>query len=147
MATINVDLLRMTLQRIVEKPWTWEQDQWAIKYDECQAERRAARYNVPVKECGSAYCLAGQVAALMGRLKIVNDDHNRYGALYAMDDGSDIGMYAQDQLGLSAEQADDLFDADNTLYDLWHFARTYTGGEIEIPESVEPNEMSRFNDE
>jgi len=138
---VNVDLLRKTLERIVEKPWTWEQDQWAIKYNKESAERRAARYNAPVTECGSAYCLAGQVAALKGRLKIIGDPSC---PIYAMDDGSDIGMYAQGELELSGEQADELFDADNALYDLWHLARNYSGGAIEVPESVEPTDNGRF---
>ncbi len=138
--TINVPLLRKVLELITAQPWTWNQETWACVNKPEQAEERAEEYGVSTKECGSAFCLAGHVAHLAGRLmKVSRFDYVTaiYAAEYVMDDGSAIGTYAERELGLTLEQADALFEAGNSLFSLWKLASEYTNGEIQIPADVE----------
>lgn len=128
--TINVDLLRQTLEYITAHPEEWDQEQWAIK-----------------DSCGTAYCAAGTTVVLHDGKDAINWDsaHRRnYGSRLSTDeairpDGEWIGIRdrAQELLGLNHFQADRLFDASNTLYDLWAIAESMTDGVIEIPQKIE----------
>jgi hypothetical protein len=58
--------------------------------------------------CGSAYCFAGYVGQL---------EDARYARTDEVD-GIHVGQFAQEQLGITEDQAEALFQADNTAYDI-----------------------------
>ena len=58
--------------------------------------------------CGTAYCFAGYVGQL---------EDGRYARTDEVD-GIHVGQFAQEQLGLTEDQAEALFSADNTAEDI-----------------------------
>lgn len=124
--TINVPLLRKTLEHITAHPDEWDQDIWAER-----------------TPCGTVACLAGTAVLLQGfELDFYESECDcgcREGttASYVISDPPQtIQEVARTTLGLTEDQADDLFESDNTLRDLWAYANSFTNGEIEIPENV-----------
>jgi hypothetical protein len=124
---INVALLRRTLQWVQEHPEHWNQRRWAVE-----------------SRCGTAFCFAGAALFLTEAQFTFGDAVNTgTGASYAdfvlmsslppdVQEGCDsvgssaaeeddrvwISEAARELLGLSYEQANDLFDAYNSLGDL-----------------------------
>jgi hypothetical protein len=58
--------------------------------------------------CGTAYCFAGYVGQL---------EDGRYATRDEVD-GIHVGLFAQEQLGITDDQAEALFSADNTAHDI-----------------------------
>lgn len=128
---INVANLRKTLEHITAHPEEWVQEEWGIQ-----------------RSCGTAYCVAGTAIAHLTThrihwvpMRVDGAQVSRLGDVTV--NGIVIGVVAaaRDVLGLDARQAEVLFNASNTLGDLWHFAHRWTRGEIEIPAGM----TSRFN--
>jgi hypothetical protein len=96
----NLPLLRKVLDHIDAHPEEWEQGSWAIQ---------SSRYS-----CGTAYCLAGHVAVMTGHEPAW--DSIAQGEFYADHTTADacIGDVAQAELGITTEEADALFQADNS---------------------------------
>lgn len=125
MFDVNVPLLRKTLEHITAHPEEWDQASWAQRD--------------PV--CGTKFCLAGTAVALQGHEFVWNE----YECECCQNIATKItgGLYIEEQaaadLGLSSTQADRLFNAGNSLNDLWDIAASITDGRIEKPiDLVEP---------
>jgi hypothetical protein len=118
MPDINVPLLRKSLEHITAHPEEWDQKVWAKRTD-----------------CGTACCLAGTALAIQGY-----EFEWSFGAFsreaFATADGENIGDTAQEELGLTDDEADALFSETNSLSRLWALANDYTDGEIKIPENL-----------
>ena len=118
--TFNTELAERVLTRIKDKPETWDQSAWAITSD----------------VCGTAYCFAGHALAELG-YKMICDASAPDGQLYASDavapNGRQVSIeeMARKKLGLTWDQASQLFNGDNSLDDLEkmvkHYANTQDG--------------------
>jgi hypothetical protein len=120
--SINVPLLRKTLEYITEHPEEHDQEMWGLK-----------------TRCGTTYCLAGHAVQLAGHEiawppPCCPECDGREKAAYLCADGRDIAEVAREELGLARDQAWCLFNSGKTLFGLWFMAREFTNGEIEIPE-------------
>lgn len=110
--TINVPLLRKTMEHIEAHPEEWEQGRW---------RRRVQRPTF----CGTAYCFAGTAAKLNGA-EWRNppppegaDDYGCQNHMIVTPDGvRPVDVYARKILGLDSAQAFRLFEEFNTLDDL-----------------------------
>jgi hypothetical protein len=88
----------------------WEQSSWMITAPErklyavyvTKAEREAWL------KCGTAYCVAGYVASLDGPVSRTPE-----GVVIAHD-GTQVSEYAQQVLGLTGYEAEELFEGDNS---------------------------------
>jgi hypothetical protein len=109
--TPNLPLLRRVLDHIDAYPELWKQRRWRHE-----------------TQCGTAYCFAGWAAQLDGaewldscRLKTRADDpaEHVYRASHA---GVIVQRRAQRVLGLTYEEADELFDEDNARADVQRIA-------------------------
>ena len=67
--------------------------------------------------CGSAYCFAGYVGQL---------EDARYAKTDEVD-GVHVGQFAQEQLGITEDQAEALFSADNTAADIRAICESIVG--------------------
>lgn len=118
----NVALLRQTLDYIEDHPLDWDQARW---------------------HCGTVCCFAGRAALLNGAewAQIHGMSATRSVAVVARDDDpaghvreSDgcrfvhVEVRAARVLGLTLEQAQDLFDPANSLDDLRELVKILTGG-------------------
>jgi len=113
---INVALLRKTLEHVTAHPEEWDQGRW-------------------LSDCGTRGCMAGHACLLSGA-RVVSAT-----AYEVQIPGSTVShsvpYAARRLLGLTLKQANALFEANNTLADLWHHASRFTDGEIEIPPQLE----------
>jgi hypothetical protein len=143
---VNVPRLRDALDYIVEHPDEWNQSNWIVRTD-----------------CGTAGCLAGVVAVkVMGAVPLFispgvdatsNLEHSSiedfdFITEHPIWEVDFTSKFAQLALDLTDDQALDLFEADNTLHDLFYLANVFTGGEIEIPEeiAVQPRRFDGLSD-
>lgn len=92
-ARINVPLLRKTMEHIEQHPEEWDQSFW-------------------MSECGTKACFAGWACVFSG-VEVVYS-----WARCTTADGDSAGAAAQDALGLTFEDADQLFEANNTMAEL-----------------------------
>jgi hypothetical protein len=115
---VNVDLLQKVLDYITEHPAEWDQGYYARK------TRKSP--------CGTAACVAGHTVAMTGH--VLNWDGRQVFTCDTTKD--DVWNVAELELGLTFDEADELFDPDNTLADLWLRAAEFTDGAIEIPAGV-----------
>lgn len=94
--------------------------------------------------CGTAGCLAGWTALhadhepwLDANGRVPDDTLVvRPGTGPVHERLVEVRELAADLLGLNDGQADLLFAADNTLRDLWEYARVFTAGAIQVPAAV-----------
>jgi hypothetical protein len=96
----NTELLVRTLAHIEAHPDEWDQLHWAR-----------------LAPCGTAYCFAGTALALAGKAEFQWGSRAVDSMEFAeqMADGEDIGTAAQRLLDLDMDDADALFDPNNTL--------------------------------
>jgi hypothetical protein len=83
--------------------------------------------------CGTAGCIAGHTVVMTGHE--IRFGHWISSAFYCVD-GRLISDVAQVELGLSDDQAGRLFEAENSLPQLWDLASEFTNGAIKVPASV-----------
>lgn len=117
---VNVPLLRKVLEHITEHPNEHDQTEWATR----------------VEDCGTTMCVAGHAVAMTG-YEIIWPAHSGTAATCERDGdlwGRSIEGAAMEELGLSSDQADQLFSGVNTLEGLWHIASHLTCDEIKVPE-------------
>lgn len=145
-ATLNVDLLRSTLEWAYDQ-WhrqqrgeisEWEQGDWVI-----ETAHRIPSHEEPVLRalidegvlCGTSCCVAGKIALDLGYRAVSRGSSmmQLQGTKTHARTASDI---ASEALGISEEEADDLFGGDNTIYDLFKFGADWTDGAIAIPADV-----------
>jgi hypothetical protein len=133
----NVARLREQLQFVTTNSKHHDQSVWARKVGD--------------NACGTTACLAGwtalncakdQLIPVRKQLSIRGEWTDVVEFQAPNDDW--IG-FAAGLLDLDWDIADELFNADNTIWDLWHIANIITNGEIEIPESVQADERDRVN--
>lgn len=113
---VNADLLRKTLEQIEKEPWRWDQKTW----------RRRKRSKAH-PECKTAMCFAGWAVTLAGEEFLVPDkfvirNHGGVEELLMPHDtsgGGSIRSRAIHVLGLTEDQAEELFDHMNTKKDLY----------------------------
>lgn len=120
----NVLLLRQTLTHIAAHPGDWKQAEW---------------------RCRSGMCFAGTACHLDGGQWAYSSDNRMFADLLiaeAADDDEDVcprhgdgpvipaNERAQRILGLTDDQADRLFDEDNTLADLRRIVSDLCGGAL-----------------
>ena len=123
---VDVPYLRKTLEHITANPKEWNQ----------------RHYGVRSEECGTAYCVAGLVASWEGfTFRWAEVDFTGKEVIHEAVDAEGetwrVETAAQKALGLSRDQGEALFHADNDLFQLWSLASVFTDGEIEIPEDVQ----------
>lgn len=120
--TVNIPLLRKAVEWAegeAAKPRElseWEQGYWMLSVQtRVEAAANAERFGhgllpefVKAPECGTCYCIAGYVAHSAGL------------------DGAPR-REARDLLGLSRQQAENLFDAYNTIEDVRRIAESIAG--------------------
>src|SRR6266498_2788789 len=114
--TINVPLFRKTLEHITLNPGEWNQHSWFAYH--------------PGSPCKTVACLAGHAAVLSG-VELAGYRHEGVMVYECASDGRVLSTVARDALGLAQEQADRLFNSDNSLSDLWRLAEEYTYGDIQ----------------
>ena len=114
--TANIQLLRKVLEHVTDHPEEWNQGVWAVRND-----------------CGTAACIAGHTVLMTGhQVEWVSMSGATEKAI-AVSQGPTINRVAAHELGLTGYQADVLFNASNTLADLWWLAGQITDGEIATP--------------
>lgn len=113
----NTELLRKELQYITDHPEAWVQETW-LDPD-------------PNSGCGSVGCLAGNAAVHAGRAILKRDEDGEW---YEPDHPSGCFLELGAELfGINEDEAEWLFEGDNSLQELWEIASDITNGEIEVP--------------
>jgi hypothetical protein len=135
-STVDVALLRKTLEYVTAHPERWEQGYW-----------------IRSTPCGTTACLAGTVVLHAGYRP-----HRDFAAESRMlsyvhvgpdvpvprvrADVAEVREVAKLLLGLDEDEATRLFYSRNTLRDLWRLASHLTGGEIEVPAEPLPDDVT-----
>lgn len=125
--TIDVELLRKELEYVTAHRDEWDQKYWM---------QRSSKTT-----CGTVACLAGNAVLHSDRFTVkveqVGSKHH-YNPVRASD-GTWVSWLraGREVFGLSAREADRLFDSSNTLRQLWTLASEFTDGEIEVPLDVQ----------
>jgi len=164
--TINVPLARKVLDQIEAAPQRWTQDIWLerpYELDEQSAEDT-------VENCETSGCFAGWTVVLSGhrtaapyhvgpRVRDVSPQtrariRTLYGWMLMGDDDSasvdeliNVRAVAAAELGLDVDQASTLFEASNTLSDLYTYLEAWTDGEITPPAPEDRPEWWYFDTE
>jgi hypothetical protein len=119
MSEVDVPLLIKVLDHITAHPEEWDQETWAIK-----------------TSCGTACCVAGHAVVMAGHTLQFGSYYPGTSSAMRVSDGRSIENVARQELGLSVDQADLLFNSSNTLYNLWWIACDLTDGAIQVPEGL-----------
>jgi hypothetical protein len=152
---VDVDRLRRALELVTADPDRWEQGHWfelPPAYEEAAEGHDDAPCSVarlPVDgepgvdwTCGTTACLAGWVTFQAGHEPSTVIDH-------VVSPTGEVGFVrrvAQELLGLTDGQASLLFFGDNSLRDLWEYARVFTDGALEVPPAVLAEPPFAFDD-
>lgn len=131
--TIDVPRLRKELEYITAHPEEWRQGEWLwrVPVDEEVPTWRVVD-KLDEMQCNTFGCLAGNTVLHAGdKIKwqgqtstmVVNED----------DFLKPISQRARELLGLTKDQANDLFAGTNSLAAMWRMANSFTNGEIEVP--------------
>lgn len=127
-AQLNVGRLREALEFITANPRHWQQNVWA----------RHNPYAGAAGEPELIGCLGYHITRLAG---------HRHGHLWGEEtwsvaDGRHMGEVACVEIGLSYEQAHELFHPGNSLEDLWDIAERITQGAITAPWRKKEKELA-----
>jgi hypothetical protein len=150
----NAEKILGVLNAIQADLAAWSQSDWAalidIKGPESVESLHASSRVILFPECGTAYCAAGHAAVNEG-YKFATRFHADESAVSVLSPvqaeqlaktGSFEGqmepveMVSAVLLGLTPMQAEAFFHPSNWLIDLWGYAHVFTGGQIELPESL-----------
>lgn len=133
-----VDRLQKALDYITAHPEDWDQGDWLHLVTPEGKELYALNEPAPAG-CGSAGCLAGRIAIQSPDVQL-----RQWGAVETV-------MYKGEQLHVAAVATnllnpdndrslylliDHLFDADNTLEELWALGQELCGGRLRIPTRI-----------
>ena len=122
MTTPNIELLDKVLKHIEDHPEAWSQADWRTEYDEALAVDPESGREILAVDCGTAFCFAGWACQMEGgkwadtTSLIPIDEDDPFDILG--DDTVFASTRAQRLLGLTSEQAEDLFRSENTLDDI-----------------------------
>lgn len=129
---VNAALLLEELRNITINPETHNQDVWAVAETESEKTRPSA--------CGSHGCLAGNAVLHSGQDLFWEEERSWKGKFHWVADnvanpdgtqGGEISDAAASLFDLNPEEADRLFDGDNSRDKLWSLAYEITEGEID----------------
>lgn len=109
--------------------------------------------NLPVADCGTAFCVAGDVVTHAGWTFVANASNSS--AAYVVrktevnallrDSNSvqvrDADVLARETLGLTSRESGRLFHSDNTLFDIWALGYWVTDGALRLPDSLPETTM------
>jgi hypothetical protein len=109
---INVPLLRKTLEYADAHPEEIKLDTWAMK-----------------TACGTTACIAGTAVVLAGHEIDWNSKSLCFYGVSCVTDGRFIVDVAEEELGLTEQQANELFYC-SSLNEVWEAAERLTDGEI-----------------
>jgi hypothetical protein len=122
---INYDLLDEIMSFIREHPTSWVQDSWYRNVDTKTGESIILIRTEEVEDansCGTSFCFAGHTAIHEGFPYPPKNDRLEWERKVIEDDGyeyhEDVRDFAMKVLGLDYDQADSLFDADNSMDNL-----------------------------
>jgi len=123
---INIPLLDEMIKFIEEHPKTWNQGSWFLQVDTSTGQSKYISKLETVEEinsCGTSFCLAGHVALHEGfpAPPLSNSkewERSVEGQIYP----EAVNEFARKRLGLSDDQANELFAAENELIDLKRMA-------------------------
>lgn len=121
---LNVKLLREVLDYIKANPQKWNQDAWFKVSVDKQGEPIFNKVTLQFEEvnsCNTALCFAGHAALMSGFDAPPRYDYEvwrGWGPGLPKGERMDVDQYATEVLGLSTNQADVLFNGDNSLEDL-----------------------------
>lgn len=134
-AKIDIPLLRKGVEWVEDeatKPWSdrvWHQDYWIMSAEtahpsDSELKRGEAERGQTKNFCGTCYCFAGNIAAWDGFR--VYDAFER-AKNPETGETVDPDTYATERLGLTYEQAEALFDGDNSAEDIRRIAEEIAG--------------------
>lgn len=140
----NTRRLQKALDRVFNETHAWGQGHWgAVDYRKIRGFVEDARY-AKAPTCGTSFCLAGHatIAAghtpLLGRGSSIIEVVALKGKLRATIAGEESPVQVADAaikwLGMDQVSAELMFEAINTLADLYAYAMIFTAGEIVIPD-------------
>lgn len=117
----NATKLREVLDHIADHPEQWNQKLYAVQ-----------------THCGTAYCAAGLAVVLNGHKVQWYTDVVEIGAHSSevVFNGDapysirDIHELAQEELELTEDEADEFFESENSLEDLWDMANRFTNDAV-----------------
>lgn len=128
--TVNTPLLRKVLNFVTDHPDEWNQGVWAVR-----------------SACGTTACIAGHTVLMTGHEvewgpSLVHDvEHDVEKAVAVLGEPwtpvQTIREVATRELGLTEDQAYLLFNAGNTLADLWWLAGKFTDWQIAMPVGID----------
>lgn len=128
---INVIRLRELLEHLTAHPEEHDQNLWAMRKRE------------PNGDCKTACCAAGWTVSLSNEYSIAwrsdalrkNVEFSEY-AINERGFEQHVKTVARELLGFTTREASVFFASDNSLYQLWNYASTWTDGAIERPAEV-----------
>jgi hypothetical protein len=145
---INVPLARLILAQLLAAPRRWRQGLWLSR----PYPRELQGPTNTIHNCETSGCFAGWAVVLGGYKtnsigSILTDDltpptRDRIAAVYGEHNRPEPGEYASTQevatvaLGLTRDQATELFAAENTLRNLYGLLELWTEGEITTPDDL-----------
>jgi hypothetical protein len=125
--SVNIPLLRKAVEwaeaSAAAEDGEWHQGAW-VHFNQVVAEQLGAVVIAgsrhAIEKCGTAYCIAGYVGQLVDpayeKSEWVGDTH--------------VSIAAEMALGLTSEQADQLFRGSNTIEDIRRVAEEIAGGPL-----------------
>lgn len=134
---VNTERLQERLEFVTRNRSHHKQSLWFQEY--------------PDNACQTTGCLAGWTAMHYAKdqLRATEDEVIFLGNYVKIFNYDPIGMDWEDLgaelLDLTYDQASELFHSDNSLYDLWNFAKIITEGAIQIPAEVEALKDEEWN--
>lgn len=136
--TINVPLAEKVLAQIMAAPDRWTQQSWLDRPytpDQQSAEDTVDNCNTSGCFAGWSVVLAGYKTGRIDGVLRVPESIQRQLAVGPEDSHArpSVQAVATHELGLTPDQASELFEADNSLRDLYQMLTEWTEGEIVAP--------------
>lgn len=120
--------LLAALTYVTEHPGRLQQAWWLSRVTEPQADGW----------CGTAACIAGTVALLHGWTPKFFFEHARITSVVTKgDEQRDVDNVATELLDLDENDTYKLFDAGNTLHDLWRLGARFYPHDITVPTQLQ----------
>lgn len=189
---LNLELLQTTIDRIIADISRWDQSLWCNLHGDVDTmtvlDLKAGVYHdftleprtidalkelvnsdgtvstefLPVADCGTAFCVAGDVAVATGHTFVAERfAHSAWAVVPTAklqpfmrgepdENGHritplDVDIVARDELRLSKYHANALFDGGNDIYQVLAVAFLLSQGRLVLPDAV-PAKLDRFNE-
>ncbi len=134
----NTEALVDTFEYILTHPKEWDQSSWRCGTTYCFAGNAAVNIFGVVLDRNNDIVLTPESAELLNNTEVNDFMRAFYGLAHRSWQEGDllhVGDFAEVALGLTVEQADELFHGENTLFDLRQIIEQITG--IRLPVLVE----------